>query len=68
LDKDIEHWEKVKNSIYDRYIEFKSLKDPLCDDDTYCERFDIISSRWKLVLNKLHDSSTLLKVSYIIVI
>ncbi|XP_022178731.1 dystrophin, isoforms A/C/F/G/H-like isoform X1 [Myzus persicae] len=61
LNEDIENWIKVKNSIYARYIEFKSLKDPLCDDDTYSERFDIISSRWELILNKLHNNSTLLK-------
>ncbi|XP_050057098.1 dystrophin, isoforms A/C/F/G/H isoform X3 [Aphis gossypii] len=61
LDKEIENWEKVKNSIYTRYTEFKSLKDPLCEDDIYCERIDIISNRWTLVLERLHNNSTQLK-------
>ena len=55
----------MKNAIYARYTEFKSLKDPLCEDDTYCERFDIISNRWTLVLKRLHNNSTQLKVSLI---
>ncbi|XP_026807467.1 dystrophin-like [Rhopalosiphum maidis] len=61
LDKEIENWEKVKNAIYARYTEFKSLKDPLCEDDTYCERYDIISNRWTLILKRLHNNSTQLK-------
>jgi len=65
LNKEIENWEKVKNSIYTRYTEFKSLKDPLCEDDIYCERIDIISNRWTLVLERLHNNSTQLNVSLI---
>ncbi|XP_025206146.1 dystrophin, isoforms A/C/F/G/H-like [Melanaphis sacchari] len=61
LDKEIDKWEKVKNLIFTHYTEFKSLKDPLCEDDSYCERCDVISNRWTLVLKRLHDNSTQMK-------
>lgn len=38
-----------------KYDEFKSLKDPLCDDDSYHNRIDIISKKWILILNKFQN-------------
>lgn len=66
LEIDCENWEKVKNLIDTHCSEFKSLKDPLCEDDIYRERFDIISNRYKLVLNRLRNNLTQLEVSLII--
>lgn len=44
-------------------MEFKSLQDPLCEDDTYHERIDIISNRWSFILNRIQKSLNKLKVS-----
>lgn len=44
-------------------MEFKSLQDPLCEDDTYHERINIISNRWTIILNGIQKSLTKLKVS-----
>lgn len=65
LEVDCEKWEKVKNSINTHCIEFKSLKDPLCEDDTYREHADTLFDRWTLVLNRLQKKLTQLKVSLI---
>lgn len=64
LEVDFGNWEKVKNAIHSKYNEFKSLKDPLCVDDSYHDRIDIISKRWILVLNKFQNYLSKFKVSY----
>ncbi|VVC26815.1 Hypothetical protein CINCED_3A012694 [Cinara cedri] len=61
LEVDCKNWEKVKSSINTCCIEFKSLKDPLCEDDTYRERFDIVCNRWSLILNRLQNNLVQLK-------
>jgi hypothetical protein len=62
LEVDCKEWEKVQNSINSHYIEFESLKDPLCEDNTYRERMDIIFNRWTIVLKRLQNNLTQLEV------
>lgn len=63
LEIDCKKWGKIKNEIDTRYYEFKILKDPLCDDDSYDNRVDIISNRWSLILNRLQNNLIHFKVS-----
>lgn len=66
LETDCKNWEKIKNEIDTRYYEFKLLKDPLCEDDSYDNRVDIISNRWSSILNRLQNNLTHFKVSQLL--
>lgn len=63
LEIDCKNWEKIKNEIDTRYYEFKLLKDPLCEDDSYDDHIDKISNKWSLILNRLQNNLIKFKVS-----
>lgn len=66
LEIDCKNWEKIKSEIDSRYYEFKLLKDPLCEDDSYNNRVNIISNRWSLILNRLQNNLLHFKVSQLL--
>lgn len=57
--------EENMTTINSAYNEFKSLKDPLCEDHVYLEHVNSINDKWKSTIDKLNQKLSQLTVSYI---